>query len=162
MNEEALKKRIIRVTVIVVICSILLCVSVFCTSKYIFKEAHKADDIQMEVEVGEYKSRIIKQLDKSAQILTTLSKAYEVSNILNNPEILKTSLEEANKQNAFLTLAYIPIEGEGLLNVNNKETTENYTLDDCNEMAKDAITKSFQGEIGISKMFDSEYIMFHK
>lgn len=157
MNEEELKKRIIRVTVIVVISSILLCVSVFCTSKYIFKEAHKADDIQMEVEVKEYKSRIIKQLDKSAQILTTLSKAYEVSNILNSPDILKRSLEEANKENAFLTLAYIPIEGEGFLNVNNKETIENYTLDDCGEMAKDAIRKSFQGEIGISKMFDSEY-----
>ena len=157
MNEEELKKRIIRVTVIVVICSILLCVSVFCTSKYIFEEAHKADDVQMEVEVKEYKSRISKQLDKSAQILTTLSKAYEVGSILNNPEILKISLEEANKQNSFLTLAYIPVEGEGLLNVNDGETIESYTLDDCSEMAQEAIRKSFWGEIGISKMFDSPY-----
>ena len=157
MDEKKLKRQLLRIAAIIISSSIILCGVVFVVLTYVLRAAHEADHVQMKTEVQEYKSRILKQLDKNLQILTTLAKAYEVSDIMENPEELEQSIIESNQANSFVSLAYIPLQGEGVLNTPGHATRRDFSLDDCSEHAKEAVVKALQGENAVSKLFDSEF-----
>lgn len=156
MNENKFKKQLILATVIVLIVSISLSAVVFATWGYLSKTARNADNTQMYIETIEQKDNILKQLNKTLQILTTLSKAYEVSNIMESSEELERSIIETNAANSFISLAYIPVTGTGIINAPEYGTVHNFTLEDCHDYSKTAIIKSLHGENAISKMFDSQ------
>lgn len=155
MDEQKIKKQLLKTAIIVGVCTVILCGAVFGILTYIFHAANEADHLQMKTEVEEYENRILKQIDKNFQILTTLSKAYEVSNIPENREELETSLLQTNQANSFVSLAYFQIDGNGILNTPGYGTIHDFTLEDCNPYARTAVEQSLQGENAISKMFDS-------
>lgn len=157
MDEKKLKRQLIRMAAIIVSSSLVLCTVVFGVLAYVLSAAHEADHVQMETEVQEYESRILKQLNKNLQVLTTLSKAYGVSHITENQEDLEKSLSETNQVNSFVSIAYIPLQGEGMLHTTGFGTKHGFSLSDCSEYAKEAVKKALQGENAVSKMFDSEY-----
>ncbi len=156
MNERKIKKQLIRITAIVIASSITMCIAVFIVLFYTLQTAHKADHEQMKTEVMEYENRILKQIDKNLQILTSLSKAYEISGIMESTEELENIIEETNKTNSFISMAYFPINGSGIINSPEYGTRYNFNLEDCAPYAKSAIEKAFQGENCVSKMFDSD------
>lgn len=155
MDEKELKKQLFHVTAVVVISSIVLCVSTFCALLYVKNTAHKANQEQMVKEVKEYKSRINKQIDKNFETLMTVSKFYENCDVMDNEQIMEICNEDVNSVSAFISLGYFSADGSGIVSTKGQETIET-SIDDCKPEVQTAINKSLQGENAVSKMFDSE------
>ncbi len=153
MDEGKMKRQMIRVTAILVACGVLLCAIVFGIMQYVLRTAHEADHEQMQLEVQEYKSRILKQMDKNLQILTTLAEAYKVSEITQTEEKLEESIIETNKANPFISLAFFWPDGHGILNALGEDTLHAMSLDACDENAAQAVRQALQGEVAVSRMF---------
>lgn len=91
MDEKKLAKQLRRITIITIIGSLLLSAIGFGIFGYIMKSSHEAEHAQLQAETAEYKERLLRQMDKNLQILTTLSKEYEVSTITDDPRQLGQS-----------------------------------------------------------------------
>lgn len=155
MDENKLKKQLLRVTGTVITFSVILCIAVFCTFSYLSKAVSDADYNQMKTEIKEYKSRIMKQIDKNFEILTTLAEIYEACGVDDATDILKKSGENINKANSFISLAYFSTDETGFINTIGQETID-CTVDRCNPEAQKVIRRALNGEKSVSKMFDSE------
>lgn len=153
MDEEKLKRQRIRVTAILIACGVLLCVIVFGVMQYVLRTAHEADHEQMQLEVREYKSRILKQMNKNLQILTTLAEAYKVSEITQEEDKLRASIIETNKANSFISLAFFWPDGHGVLNTLGEDTLHAMSLETGDESAVQAVQQALQGEVAVSRMF---------
>lgn len=157
MDERGLKKQLIRMTVITIIGSILLSLVGVGLIAYAQNAAIKADHTQMESEMLDCKERIFKQMNKNLQILSTLSKAFEVTDVMDSEEEICSIITEANSANDFISLLFIRKDGYLVLNTINSGTSDDKTLEDLNEYSVDAIERAFQGESVASKMFDSAF-----
>ena len=149
MDENKLKKQLFRVTSIVIISSLVVCLLFFCAMVYLSKELQEAEYIQMQKEVKEYKNRITKQIDKNFEILTTLSEVYKACIKENAVEILKNSSDAINNANSFMALFFFSEDGEGFLSTKGQETID-CTIDICSNDVREVIERSLQGEIGVS------------
>ncbi len=156
MDEKKLQKQLIRITAITVLSSIILTLIGFGIWGYTIKSAYEVKHTQLKVEAVEYKARILKQMDKNMQILTTLSKAYEISTITDEPERLEKSLMATNSANDFISMIYMDKSGVGIMHTPDFGTWNNVTLDECNEYSAEAIESALQGENAVSKVFESK------
>lgn len=156
MDEEKLKKQLIRITIITILISLLLSVVGFGIWTFMVKSAHDAEHSQMEVETEEYKIRLIKQIDKNMQILTTLAKAYEVSAITKEDKQLEKSLIATNSANDFISMTYMPKEGVGIMYTPDFGIWSNIKMEDCHPFAAEAIEAAMQGKNVVSELFESE------
>lgn len=158
MNEKKLKRQMIRITIITIASSILLCLIGLTIMNYVFQAAYTEDRKQMQVETQEYKERIFKQLDKNLQILTTLSRAYEVSGVYDDFSLIGHSLDEVNRVNDFFSMSYLDCSGNGVMTLPDNQGWNLVTIDDFHPYAQEAIKKAIEGESAISKMFQSDVI----
>jgi diguanylate cyclase (GGDEF)-like protein len=156
MEEKDIKKRLIRISVITIVGSLILTLLGIGIWIYIKNTAYISEQQQMRAETNEYCDRISKQLDKNMQILTTLAKAYEVGTITEHPDKLEKSLIATNSANDFVSMVYMRKDGTGILNTVGYGTWDNFTLSDCHPMSAEAINSALKGKNSISKMFDSE------
>ena len=156
MDEKKLRKQLIRITVITVVSCLVLCLVGVFLLQYVMQAVHESAHEQMRIETQEYKERILKQMDKDIQILTTLAKAYEVSSIANDKDQLEQSLTATNSANDFISMLYIWKDGHGVMSTATYGTRSEITLEDCDPYAIDVIEMAFEGNNGISKMFDSD------
>lgn len=156
MKEKRLKKQIINLSIAIVITSIVFCIAVIWVINYSIKAAHEENHIQMQLETTEYSSRISKQIEKNLITLESIAKSFEISGATQDKELLTKSIIEINKKIHFISFAYLPIDGSGMINMVGYGTDTNFTLDDCHEFSREAIKKSFKDENVVSKMFDSE------
>lgn len=157
MDERNLKRQLIKITVITIIGSIFLSLIGVGLIAYARNAAEKADITQMESETQNCKERIFKQMNKNLQILSTLSKVFDVTDISDSPEMIKKIITESNSANDFVSLLYVQKDGYMVMNTYVSGTTDENTLEDLNPYSVDAIKRAFQGESVASKMFDSEY-----
>ena len=156
MDEKKIKKQLLRIAVLIISVSVAVSALVLTAFSYVIRQAHDSDHIQMKTETEEYESRILKQIDKNIQFLTSLAKAFEVNDITASMELIEKNISATNKTNSFVSMAYLSVDGSGLINSIEYGTKWEITLDDCAEYARTAIEKSFNGEDAVSKMFDSE------
>ncbi len=158
MDENKLKKQLMKITIITIISSIVISLAGIGLIAYLGNAAHKADHIQMQEETQEYKDRISKQLDKNFQILNSLSKTLEVTGVTNlKSELIEEVITEVNSENDFITLAYIKKDGSSITNIMGYGTENDIILDDLNIYAQIAIRQAFNGKNAVSKMYDSQY-----
>lgn len=155
INENKIKRRLIVLAVAVVFISITLCAAGVGVLHFVLRNAHEAEHIQMQIEVMEYKARILKQMNKNMQILTTFANMCQISGIVNSEEKMGQGLEAANKSSSFLSIAYISSDGWGAVNASKFGTMYDFSLEDRSEESKEAMRKAFQGENAVSKLFDS-------
>ena len=156
MDEEKLKAKMTRMSVITVIVSIVLTVAGIVVWQYVEARAYSSEQEQMRVETNEYGERLLKQLDKNLQVLTTLSKVYEIGMLEDDMPVLQDTLSAANEVNDFLTVAYIRTDGTGVINIVGRTLWDDISLDECPEYVASAIQTALEGENAISKLFDSE------
>ena len=156
MDEKKLQKQLIRITAITVLSSIILTLIGFGIWGYTVKSAYEVKQERLKMEAVEYKVRVLKQMDKNIQILTTLSKAYEVSTITDDPERLEKSLMATNSANDFISMIYMDKSGVGIMHTPNFGTWNDITLEKCNEYSAEAIESALQGENAVSKVFESK------
>ena len=156
MDEKKLAKQLRRITIITIIGSLLLSAIGFGIFGYIMKSAHEAEHAQLQAETAEYKERLLRQMDKNLQILTTLSKAYEVSTITDDPRQLGQSLMETNAANDFVSMVYMRKDGTGLMHTTESGEVEAITMDDLHPYAVEVMESALQGKNTISKIFRSQ------
>lgn len=156
MDERKLTKQLFRILAITVIGSLLLSALALGIVGYMMKSAHGMEHTQIQAEAAEYRVRLLKQMDKNLQILTTLSKAYEVSTITNEPERLQQNLTAINSANDFISVVYMRKDGTGIMHTSGDSFWSDITLQDCHPESVEAIESALQGESAVSKMFDSE------
>lgn len=156
MDEKKLTKQLRRITIITIIGSLLLSAIGFGIFGYIMKSAHEAEHAQLQAETTEYKGRLLRQMDKNLQILTTLSKAYEVSTITDDPGQLGQSLMETNAANDFVSMVYMRKDGTGLMHTTESGEVEAITMDDLHPYAVEVMESALQGKNTISKIFRSQ------
>lgn len=149
-------KQLRRITIITIIGSLLLSAIGFGIFGYIMKSAHEAEHAQLQAETTEYKGRLLRQMDKNLQILTTLSKAYEVSTITDDPRQLGQSLMETNAANDFVSMVYMRKDGTGLMHTTESGEVEAITMDDLHPYAVEVMESALQGKNTISKIFRSQ------
>ena len=95
-------------------------------------------------------------MDKNLQILTTLSKAYEVSTITDDPRQLGQSLMKTNAANDFVSMVYMRKDGTGLMHTTESGEVEAITMDDLHPYAVEVMESALQGKNTISKIFRSQ------
>lgn len=95
-------------------------------------------------------------MDKNLQILTTLSKAYEVSTITDDPRQLGQSLMETNAANDFVSMVYMRKDGTGRMHTTESGEVEAITMDDLHPYAVEVMESALQGKNTISKIFRSQ------
>ena len=156
MDEKKLTKQLRRITIITIIGSLLLSAIGFGIFGYIMKSSHEAEHAQLQAETAEYKGRLLRQMDKNLQILTTLSKAYEVSTITDDPRQLGQSLMETNAANDFVSMVYMRKDGTGLMHTTESGEVEAITMDDLHPYAVEVMESALQGKNTISKIFRSQ------
>ena len=152
MDEKKLAKQLRRITIITIIGSLLLSAIGFGIFGYIMKSAHEAEHAQLQAETAEYKERLLRQMDKNLQILTTLSKAYEVSTITDDPRQLGQSLMETNAANDFVSMVYMRKDGTGLMHTTESGEVEAITMDDLHPYAVEVMESAHQGKNTISEV----------
>ncbi|MBM6830191.1 EAL domain-containing protein [Anaerotignum lactatifermentans] len=157
MDEKSLKKRLIKITLITIIGSVLLTLVGVGLIAYAGKAAESSDHTQMVAETQDYRDRIFKQMNKNLQILSTLSKVFDVTEIAQSHEKIKEIITEANAANDFVSLLFIQNDGYMVLSSIKRGTMEDLTLGDLSEYSVDAINRAFQGESVASKVFDSKF-----
>ncbi len=156
MDEKKLKKQLVMIAAILVGSSVLLCATVFAVLSSVVETARQADRTQMKIEVQEYESRIFKQMEKNLQILTSLSQVYEAGEIVKSPQRIEQSVTQTGDAGFFVSLAYIPSVGEGVLHTPGYGTKRGFSLKNCSKYARQAVESSLQGKIAVSRLFDSE------
>ncbi len=154
MNEELIQSRLKKISVLVVCISILLFASGSAVSHFLQNSLLKVTQEQMKAEAEEYRSRILKQIDADFQSLNTLSSFLEYHS--EKSEQLSQRLEKANQNNDFLTMAYYPLSGNGILATLDQETQTDVSLSTLNEESKEVIKKAWKGESSVSKLFLSD------
>ena len=156
MYKDGLKNEFTRMVIVsTVICLVLFTVFAVFFS-YLMTEARESELRQLEVETTEYKSRLVKQMDTTMQILSTLSKAYEISDIELTEEFLEESLKATNKANDFISMAFFDKNGNGMINSLEYGTGKDFSIEDCHQYSADAIRRALTGENTVSRMFDSK------
>lgn len=156
MDEKKINAQLLKIMAATIASSIVLTLIGFFVIMYVLSSAHDAEHSQMKAEADEYKTRILKQLDNTTQILKTLSKEYEISDIMDDPQRLQLSIQAANSANDFIGMLYIGSDGGGYMNTPSHGNWTSVTLQDLHPFAVEAIEKAQQGENAVSKMFDSD------
>ena len=156
MDDKKLNQQLMKFALIIVISSLLFLGIGMGIVSFVLNVSREADIFQMQMEAQEYKERISHQIDKNFQILTLLSKTYEVSGITESDEDIKQTVLKTDTENDFVSLFYFSKDGSGLINTPGRGSKNDLILDECNEFLKEAVLKSFQGENAISLVFESK------
>lgn len=154
MDEGAIKRQLRRITISAAVSGILLlvCGSIFWA--YLMNSLNQTVLEQMQTETAETKRRIENQMSMDFQVLETLAVIIGYHNVMESAHFAE-AISEANQHNAFDTMCYFPLEGNGVLATLGHEVEMNMPIERLNANARSVIQQSFQGERAISRLFDS-------
>ncbi len=155
MYRDGLKKKFMIMTVAVVTVTLILFSTAAAFLAYLLNSSRDYERKQMQLETAEYRDRILNQVDTTMQILTTLAKAYEVSDIASSNEKLVEIMSSTNQANDFISMLYIRSDGTGIINAPDYGTIDDITYSDCHPEAVNAMREAFTGKNTISGMFTS-------
>ncbi len=155
MFEKKLQVKMRR-TAVLVACSILLflvCGGLLSTA--LQKSKSETIQEQISIEIDEYKSRILKQLDADFQMLSTLA-AFLEENITEDRQLLTRQLDQANQNNGFLTMVYFDRQGQGVISTLGEQPLTDASLDDLTQEGRRVVELALEGTVMISQLFESE------
>ena len=111
MDERSLKKRLNRVTIVVILISILILAGGSVASYYLRAMLEDTLDAQMESEAEQYKINISRKIDGDFQTLHTLSSFLRHSQM--STENFLHAFNDSRQYNQFIRLGYFPKDGTG-------------------------------------------------
>ncbi|MGI6007897.1 MAG: EAL domain-containing protein [Ruminococcus sp.] len=153
--EEKLQRQLRRASILVfcIIAVFFICGGLF--SIYLRNTKNEAMEAQIIAEAEEYKTRILKQLDADFQTLITLS-VFLKEDYTADRERLARYLDEANKENTFLTMAYFDQNGKGVISTIGQEPQVDADVSEISEEGQRGVEMAWEGEISVSRLFESE------
>ena len=155
MDEKKTRKLLTRLTVIVACISVALFLFTGCILYYLFFSLRTYTHEQMQLEAAEYKSRILKQIDKDFQILHSLSTFLSFTDSLSREDLVE-GLYQINATNDFVRMALFFSDGSGMIDTLEYGTSSDYPLASSHAYVQNAVSRAFQGQDAVSLMFESQ------
>ena len=155
MEEKRLQGRFRRAVAIIVAAGVLLLAVGVGIAVFLAHSVVEATNEQMRAETDEYKNRLEKQMSSDYQILTTMSSFLEFSDVEqagNFDEIL----DESNLRNDFVSMAYFPLNGPGVLDILGQPVRSDVELAEMQPEVQEVVTQAWQGEMALSDLVQSE------
>ena len=106
---------------------------------------------QMSAETDEYIKRLYKQMHANIQLLDTLS-VFVAESADSTTGTFSEILDEANRQNDFVTMSYFSASGQGVTVMAESEM-ETMALEECQEEFQEAVRSALGGERAVSRLF---------
>ena len=155
MNEERMRKRLVRMTIVMVVVSFLLlaCAGVIIGS--IWNAQRSSHEAQLQATVTEHKLSLGREMSSNIRTLQTLSAFIE-----NTPDLTFQDLAEglSSSQSAakFIRMGYYAVEGEGIRVTFGGELELDVPYESLNPAIQQAIAQAWQGQASISEVYFSE------
>lgn len=156
MDEKVLKKRLQRMMGFAIGVGFALVMAGFVFVNMISSTLESATQENMQAETDEYVKRLNKQIDSDYQLLDTAATLISDSNLEMNDNFV-TILDEANRDNDFLSMCYFSTSEQGFIVTLGHDPSWNVNLSDLNDEIQRVVQKSFQGENGLSNLFVGDY-----
>lgn len=155
MNEKFVRRRLKKMTIIVIIISIVIMIGGSFTAASLNRMLDNTMSRQMEDETEEYKINIRQKIEADLQTLYTLSSFFEFSNTMNTDNFAK-GLYESNNHNSFIRMGYFNTNGTGLRVMASQSIEKGIRTKDLNQSLQEIINKAWQGESAVSKIYYDE------
>ena len=154
MEEKRLQERLRRAVVLIVAAGLLLAAGAG-GAAFLARSMVEVPKDQMRAETDEYKKRLEKQMSSDYQILTTMSGFLEFSNV-DEAENFDEILNEANLRNDFVSMAYFPLNGSGVVAVLGQPVRSDVELAEMQPEVQEVVAQAWQGEMALSDLVQSE------
>ena len=152
MDERSLKKRLNRVTIVVILISILILAGGSVASYYLRAMLEDTLDAQMESEAEQYKINISRKIDGDFQTLHTLSSFLRHSQM--STENFLHAFNDSRQYNQFIRLGYFPKDGTGTRVTREAGIETGISLDDVDGNLRAVVENAWAGESGLSRIYE--------
>lgn len=154
MTETAVKHKLHRLTLAVIIVVLTLCVASGGVLHYLYQSMQASIQMQLQAETQEYKKRILKQIDYNFQCLRTAASILSYDD-LEDRERLHTVLQAANGSNDFVNMAFFTRDRMGVMTRSDVDNPQSFPLAQCQQDVIDTVEAAFEGKESISRPFSS-------
>lgn len=151
MNEKTLKKKLDRLTVMVVIISIAILAGGSIASYFLRTMLEDALAGQMQSETEQYEININRQLDADIQTLNTLASFLSFGTM--DTESFMRGLVVSREYNDFDRMGYFWKSGDGVTVTADSDIRMDVPFEVLDENVRDAVQKAWQGESAISRIY---------
>ena len=156
MSEREINKRLQKSIAVIVSCGILLLAGGGVFAYFLSNTLQEAIGVNIQEETDEYKKRIHKQFSSDVQLLESLAELIGNAGLTEREEFPEL-LDQVNWKNDFLTMSYVGADGIGVVVTLTDGVQENVSLETMQEETRTVAEKAFKGEIGISRLFLSDF-----
>ena len=156
MDEKVLKKRLQRMLGFAIGVGFALVIAGFVFVNMISSTLESSTQENMQAETDEYIKRLHKQINSDYQLLDTAATLISDSNLEMNDDFVAI-LDQANRDNDFLSMCYFSTSGQGFIVTLNHDPNVGVSLSDLNMEIQRVVKDSFQGESGLSSLFVGDY-----
>ncbi len=156
MDEKLMQRRVKKMAGFTMLIGLALLVTVGVLVVYLHSTLDGAVERQMELEAEEYKLRLEKQMKSDFQLLDTVAAVVEETDAADQ-ESFSQVLDEANRRNDFMSMAYFPRNEEGVVAVLDQEIRSHVKVETLEEEVQKVIRRAWEGEISVSRLFTGGY-----
>lgn len=151
-----MQRRVKKMAGFTMLIGLALLVTVGVLVVYLHSTLDGAVERQMELEAEEYKLRLEKQMKSDFQLLDTVAAVVEETDAADQ-ESFSQVLDEANRRNDFMSMAYFPRNEEGVVAVLDQEIRSHVKVETLEEEVQKVIRRAWEGEISVSRLFTGGY-----
>lgn len=151
MNEQALKKRLNRVTIAVVVISAFILAGGGIASYFLRGMLQDTLTRQMESEAQQYKINIKRQIQADFQTMNTLASFLQFGEM--STESFMEGLVTSKQFHNFDRMGYFRISGTGIRVTVDSEIESKANIDELNDDVQTIVRDAWQGESGISEIY---------
>lgn len=151
MNEKALRKKLNRMAVVVIIISIMVIAGGSIVSFHLKEILQDVLTSQMESNTDQYKITIMRRIEGDIQTLNTLSSFLQFGDM--DTEDFVKGLLESEEYTEFERVGYFGKSGTGLLVTTDSGTASELSKETLDENVQAIVEKAWQGQSGISEIY---------
>lgn len=157
MDDTNLKKQLGKSGIIVLILILVILTTGSLFARYIYNSRLESIRDQVMMESNEYKSRILKQIEKNFELLSVLSSFLDVKNT-SDKKLLAEKLNLANRKSSLMSLIYVDTKGNATLSIHRSRLVYDIKISSLSDEVQRVIRLSLCGESNISFIFKSPII----
>ena len=155
MEETRIQARLRRAARIILTAGLLLLAVGIGVAAFLVNSMIQVTNSQMRAETDEYKNRLTKQISSDFQILTTMSSFLEFTEV-EQADNFAQILDQSNLRSDFVTMAYFPTDGTGVVAIPDEPVRTDVRLEDMQPEVQNVVSRTRNGEAALSKLFESE------
>ena len=152
MNEKVIQRRIVRITVLTIVVSLMLLAGSFVLLYSMTTAERSSYEAQMQAFINEYKINIERQFDSDIESLETLAAFISDSQLL-EMEHLEDGIDGAGSKALFLRFGYCEKGSDRMRISLSKNMGEDLTLSDQPQQLQDIVYAAWDGAYATSYMY---------